>query len=349
MRWKKAGITAGVIAGVFLTMKYAVPVMLPFLFGWLLALAILPAARWLADRKFCRKLHFTEGGIGAVLILLLAVGGILGIMWLLQALSAQIGRLIAFYPVIKKEVCLMISQCCRQVEYTVGIPARESSQYIYMQLGNLGSSFFDGSQSMETAVDSMKKCVVVVGGLVLCVVSAVLILQEHGEWKARFSSWPVCVKIRKLFRDLKSGIAEYFKAQIKIMGIITLLCIAGLFLLGTPHFIPAGLALGLLDALPVLGTGTFLVPAALVLALRGNAVGAIGCIALYLVTSCVRQFLEPRLIGKKVGVSPLLVLLSVYLGLFLYGGAGFLLGPLSALVIYGILREWNLLDYGKNE
>ncbi|MFQ7552896.1 MAG: AI-2E family transporter [Blautia marasmi] len=152
---------------------------------------------------------------------------------------------------------------------------------------------------MEAAVDSMKTCVVVVGGLILCVVSAVLILQEHGDWKAQFASWPVFVKIRNLFRNLKNGIAEYFKAQIKIMGIIILLCIAGLFLLGTSHFLLAGLALGLLDALPVLGTGTFLVPAALVLALRGNAVGAVGCIALYLVTSCVRQFLEPRLIGKK--------------------------------------------------
>ncbi|MDR3894091.1 MAG: AI-2E family transporter [Blautia sp.] len=349
MRWKKAGITVGVFAGVFLIMKYAVPVMLPFLLGGLLALAILPAARWLADRKLCRKLHFTEGGIGAVLILLLSVGSILGFMWLLQALSTQIGRLISYYPVIKKEFCQIIGQCCRQVEYTMGIPAQESSQYIYMQLNNLGSSFFGGSQSMEAAVDSMKTCVVVVGGLILCVVSAVLILQEHGDWKAQFASWPVFVKIRNLFRNLKNGIAEYFKAQIKIMGIIILLCIAGLFLLGTSHFLLAGLALGLLDALPVLGTGTFLVPAALVLALRGNAVGAVGCIALYLVTSCVRQFLEPRLIGKKVGVSPLLVLLSVYLGLFLYGGAGFLLGPLSALVIYGILREWNLLDYGKNE
>ncbi len=78
MRWKKAGITVGVIAGVFLVMKYAVPVMLPFLLGWLLALAILPAARWLARQKLCRKLHFTEGGVGAVLILLLSVGGILG-------------------------------------------------------------------------------------------------------------------------------------------------------------------------------------------------------------------------------------------------------------------------------
>ena len=97
--------------------------MVQLLLGWLLALAILPAARWLARQKLCRKLHFTEGGVGAVLILLLSVGGILGVMWLLQALSAQISRLIAFYPVIKREFCQIIGQCCRQVEYTVGIPA----------------------------------------------------------------------------------------------------------------------------------------------------------------------------------------------------------------------------------
>ena len=141
MRWKKAGITVGVVAGVFLIMKYAVPVMLPFLLGWILALAVLPAARWIASRKVCRKLRFTEGGVGAVLILLLSVGSILGVMWLLQALSAQIGRLISLYPVIKREFCQIIGQCCIQVEHTVGIPARESSQYIYMQLDHISSSF----------------------------------------------------------------------------------------------------------------------------------------------------------------------------------------------------------------
>ena len=54
------------------------------------------------------------------------------------------------------------------------------------------------------------------------------------------------------------------------------------------------------------------------------------------------QFLEPRLIGKKIGASPLVVLLSFYLGVFAYGWKGVLFGPLSALLIYGIFREWQL-------
>ena len=62
----------------------------------------------------------------------------------------------------------------------------------------------------------------------------------------------------------------------------------------------------------------------------------VGFFLLYLLTAIIRQFMEPRLIGNHVGVSPLLVLLSVYLGIVLYGSFGFVLGPFSALLFYGI-------------
>lgn len=344
MKWKRAVIIAGVVTGVYLAMKYALPVLLPFLIGGLLALAALPAARWLAERKLCRRLHLSEGGIGAFLILAFSVGGILLVMWLLQILSAQAGRLVEWYPVIKKEFFQVVGQCCWQAERAVGIPAEDSSRYILTQLNHLGDYMMQGSQSVEAAVGSVKKCIMFVGALILSVISAVLILQEYRDWSLWSGRYPVFQRIVRVLWGLWNGIREYIKAQVKIMGIIMVICVAGLFILKVPHFIAAGLALGVLDALPVLGTGTFLVPAAIVLALRGKASQAVVCLLLYLVTACVRQFLEPRLIGKKVGVSPLLVLLSVYIGLYAYGGAGFLLGPLSALVIYGIFREWNLLE-----
>lgn len=344
MKWKRTVIIAGVVTGVFFTMKYALPVLLPFLFGGLFAMALIPVSRWLASRKLCRRLHFTESGIGAFLILGISVGGILAVMWLLQVLSGQVGRLVEWYPVAKKEFYYIIGECCQQAERAIGIPARESSSYIYTQLNHLSSYMLKGGQSMEAAVGSVKKCVVFVAALILSVVSAVLILQEYRNWKPWVERYPVLYRAGRVFRELWTGIKEYIKAQFKIMGIIMVICVAGLFILGTPHFIWAGLGLGLLDALPVLGTGTFLVPAALVLAIRSNVAGAVICLLLYLITACVRQFLEPRIIGRQVGVSPLLVLLSVYLGLYAYGGIGFLLGPLSALVIYGILKEWRLLE-----
>ena len=98
--------------------------------------------------------------------------------------------------------------------------------------------------------------------------------------------------------------------------------------------------MGFLDVFPVLGTGLFLVPAGIFQMLLGDCFQGVGVLVLYGVTAVVRQILEPRLIGNHMGVSPLLVLLSVYLGIFLYGGFGFLLGPLSALLIYGISKNF---------
>ena len=139
------------------------------------------------------------------------------------------------------------------------------------------------------------------------------------------------------------GMKGYLKAQVKITGLICILCVAGLWMLKIPYFLGLGLAVGVLDALPVLGTGTFLIPAGILLLFQGETFMGAGLFLLYVVTAGVRQILEPRLVGNHVGLSPLLTLLSVYLGVVIYGGFGFILGPLSALLLYGIFKEWDLL------
>ena len=88
-----------------------------------------------------------------------------------------------------------------------------------------------------------------------------------------------------------------------------------------------GLAVGLLDALPFIGTGTVLIPWAIILLLQGSYFGALGHFLLFVVTDLARELLEPRLIGESLGIHPILMLLSVYLGFFFYGIFGFLLVP----------------------
>ncbi len=111
-----------------------------------------------------------------------------------------------------------------------------------------------------------------------------------------------------------------------------------------PYFLILGIALGVLDALPIIGTGTFLYPAALIFLLRGNSWTAAGCVLLDVVTSILREFLEPKLLGGKLGISPIAVLASVYIGIFLYGGLGVFLGPLSFSTIYELGKEWDVWD-----
>ena len=91
------------------------------------------------------------------------------------------------------------------------------------------------------------------------------------------------------------------------------------------------------DLLPVLGVGTVLVPWGLVAILQKNYYLGFGLLILYLVISLIRQFTEPRLIGKSLGLHPLLALFASYAGFLLFGFWGMLLAPLAAIVVKSLV------------
>ncbi|HIZ66769.1 MAG TPA: AI-2E family transporter [Candidatus Blautia pullicola] len=341
MKWRQWLLMAAVTAGVLLGVKYALPVMLPFIFGWILAEAVYPFAAFLGERKVARKLHFTSAGIGAGIILALTVACIGLILSGAEYITGKVGECIRYLPQVKEEAVKVIERCCSGAEQLTGISAKKSSVYVYEQVERLGTHLLDSTMDMNRAVDGVKGCFLVVGVLIVAIVSAILFLQERQKVRRLLDSSRFLGKIKHLGAGLWTGGKAYLRAQIKIMGIISLVCIVGLWLLRVKHFLGFGLAVGILDAFPVLGTGTFLIPAGIFLLLSGETAVGVGYFLLYLVTAAIRQLLEPRLIGEGMGISPLAVLLSVYLGLFFYGGWGFLLGPLSGLLLYGIFKEWD--------
>ena len=107
----------------------------------------------------------------------------------------------------------------------------------------------------------------------------------------------------------------------------------GLLLLRVDLALVLSALIALVDALPVLGTGTVLVPWALVSLLGGNWKLALGLAVLYGVIWLVRSLLEPRLIGSRVGLPPLAALLSLYVGFQAFGVAGMILAPLLAVLV----------------
>lgn len=340
MNRKKFLMTVGVIAGVFLGMKYVFPVMLPFFCGFLLAEIIHPVAYGMAKTKFGKTLHLTECGIGGVLILLAVCTGVWGLLAGADYLTGKIGDCLRYYPVIKNYAEDLLEQCCKGVEHMTGISAEKSSAYLCGQIENIGNYFLRDGKGMDTAMESVRCCVIIVGMLMVAVVSSILFLQEREKIRGFLEKQAFFRNMKRLVQEVFRGVGQYLQAQLKIMAVICLLCIGGLWILKIRHFLGYGLVLGILDAFPVLGTGLFLVPAGIFQMLLGDSFQGVGFLVLYGVTAVVRQILEPRLIGNHMGVSPLLVLLSVYLGIFLYGGFGFLLGPLSTLLIYGISKNF---------
>ena len=261
-----------------------------------------------------------------------------------EYMTGKIGDCLKYYPQIKAEAAEIIGQCCRGMEKLTGISAAESSRFIFRQAEEFQSYLLEDGISMDRAVDSVKSCVVILGAFIIGIVSAILFLQERDKIRGYLEKISFFQKAKNLGRELAEGGKGYLKAQVKITSLICVICIAGFWVLKIPCFFGLGLAVGLLDALPVLGTGTFLIPAGIILLFQGKTAAGVGLFFLYILTAGLRQILEPRLVGNHMGLSPLVILLSVYLGVILYGGFGFILGPLSALLLYGIFKEWDLMQ-----
>lgn len=128
---------------------------------------------------------------------------------------------------------------------------------------------------------------------------------------------------------------NYLRAYFSLFLLTFFELFVGFSLLRLPYtFLPA-ILIALVDILPVLGVGTVLVPWGLIELLRGQTGTGTGLVVLCVIMILVRQLLEPRIVGKSIGLHPLATLFAAYAGLQLFGLAGMLLGPAVALLIKG--------------
>ena len=124
-----------------------------------------------------------------------------------------------------------------------------------------------------------------------------------------------------------------------MLFIVFIMLILGFWLLDVKYFILLAFLISLIDMLPILGVGTVLAPWGIYSLLTGNTVKGLGLIALYIIILTTRQFIEPRIIGKKVGLSPLVTLIAVYVGLKAFGIPGVIFAPFVAYVGNSLLHE----------
>lgn len=143
-------------------------------------------------------------------------------------------------------------------------------------------------------------------------------------------------------RTLCGGtVKQMARAYLCLMGVTFLELCAGLWLLRVKGAIPLAAVIALVDILPVLGVGTVLLPWAAVAALNGELRFAMWLAVLYLVITVVRNLLEPRLISRRVGLSPIVTLLCLYAGLRFGGFWGLLLLPFAVTVAIQLYQRRN--------
>ena len=132
-------------------------------------------------------------------------------------------------------------------------------------------------------------------------------------------------------RGMKSAVFGWLKAQVKLSGVTWGILTVGFYILKVHHAPLWALGVSLVDAFPILGTGAVLVPWSLISFLQADTGRAFGLLILYAAVTIVRTTLEPKLIGKQLGLDPLLTLAALYTGYRLWGIMGMLIAPILAV------------------
>ncbi len=148
-------------------------------------------------------------------------------------------------------------------------------------------------------------------------------------------------KVKPALKNAKDMLSATVGRYLRAYGLLFLITftelLASFLIMGFDFAFVLALVIALVDVLPVVGTGTVLIPWGAIALISGNLKTGIGLLVSYAVITVIRQIIEPKIVGKFIGISPLATLASMYIGLKLIGIAGLFVFPLGAIVLKRVL------------
>lgn len=319
---------------VWLALRFLLPLIQPFLLGLALALAAEPMVRFLEKKLRLPRQAAAALGVSLAfcfLALLLTV--------LCAAALRQLRSLAGILPGLEDAARTGLDLVQTNL---LALAARAPQSLRPMLTENLRLLFSDGS----TLLGKITAWLLGLAGGILGrlpdsalgfgtgILSAFLIsarLPRIRQWlPGKIPKDKLDILLTRL-RRLRRTLRSWLTAQLKLMSVTFCITAAGLTLLRIPRSLLWAFAIALVDALPIFGTGTVLVPWALVCFLQGNRVLALGIAGVYATAALTRSILEPKLLGRHLGLDPLVTLAALYIGCRLWGIVGMIAAPMVAV------------------
>lgn len=337
--WSVGGAAA--LGILWLILKFALPVIFPFVLAYALSCAAVSGGNWLMrvtgiDEK---RISWAEKLWRAVVLIAVIALVVLFVWFALSALLRETGEAIqglanavgsAEDGPIEKLISTLAARfgfdnlggaVRRLAEEAVGKSAEAFSAIATKAAASLPAVLFGGAVTAislfyftfgrERAVSSIKK----------------LIPQKSRK------------KICKFVSQAMRGIGKFARAYLVIVSVTSAELLLGFLILGIDRAVILALFVGLIDIFPVLGVGTVLVPFSVYSFAVGNVFRGVGLLVLWAVILAVRQPLEARLIGKSAGVHPIFALVAVYAGFRLAGVIGMIGAPLTLSAVRSAAGE----------
>lgn len=341
--YKKLVRLAVIVGIVYLGFRFLLPLFFPFLLAYVIAVFLRRPVRFLWKKLRIRP---AIGGGGLVLLFLMGAGG--SLVYAGKVILRQFAALALNYDIWMEEWDIYLERFCGYVDSLLRM--KGGSFFSLLSDGLDGIALFFREELIPFLTKNSLKAAVSVTELVAAVmiifVAVLLFLTDMIGDKKRNATEkkevPLLQFIDKEWREVKRELSDagvaYIKTQTILIALVSIVCSIGLFLIGNPYALLFGVAIGIFDAFPVLGSGLILVPWSVFCFIRGKAFAGAVLLTLYGICQFSREYIEPKLLGGKMGMRPVYSLMAVYIGYELFGLSGVFLGPFGLVLIKCLWR-----------
>ena len=310
---------AVIAAGVYLGFEYLLPISVPFIFGTLIAWAVV----WLSRKLRCSHRIFR-------LVLTALVYGILGLLVVLLATQGvnTIGGIVRWLPrfydrKILPLITLVYDWCVQTLE--VLDPALVSALEMLLEsllsaLKNLISSLSAGAVNLVSGLATGVPNLVL--SLLAMIFSTIFLV---GDWEqiGAFARKYTPERAKKLLKKVSFYLTDTLFVVIRSYVLIMLLTFTELSILfsvfGIESAVLKAALIAMLDILPILGTGGIMIPWCVISFVLGYTKLGLQLLLIYAIVTVVRNYVEPKIVGTQLGLHPIITLVSMFIGLRLFG------------------------------
>ncbi len=327
-----------IIMFIVVFLKYLLPALLPFVVGFFIAMLLKPI--WISISKITKsKLKFA----GFITVLSFYLLLFLLVFLLGKRLFTEAVSLLSGLPSLIREIIIPF----------INNTAEKINSFLQNTLkSNINTDYFSNSVSAFTdklvtftaniVTKLVKTGPSLIVGTVLTIISTFYFALDYYKITSFLTKLLPKNHRNKVF-EFKEIFGDKMLNMIKGYMMIMLITFAevfvGLSLLRTKNSLVLSIIIAAVDLLPIFGSGTFLIPISILGFLNGRISYSVGVLILYAIITVIREIIEPKIIGKRIGLPTIVMLLSAYVGLKLFGFSGLIVLPLIITVIKEYLSE----------
>lgn len=314
-------------------------IFIPFILAYLVSLF----ANNLADAL--QKRFRLPRSVAAIMVIILTVGvlgGIIGgIVW---KIVDEIRQIYDNFPSIYAGIQTSWSRIAGNFSDIMDqLPEniQMSINSLYEQFMEGLANFFKDIKIFKTAGNIAKRLPTIIISIITFVLSLYFMISDSktvADFLRKYIPKPIQIRASQLKKEVKRYMGGYLKAQLIMMCISSVILLIGLLILKVEYALIIAITIALFDALPFFGSGAILIPWSLIEFLSGNVSSGVGLLIIYLSVLLMRQLVEPKIVGKSIGMHPLLTLMSMYAGYRIFSIGGLILGPLTLTLIISFYK-----------